>query len=148
MTEYGLESAESLPVVSTVLRLWGGRFDPDLVTARLGVEPTSRYRTGDAISQGLGRRRRDGWVVHIGPRATLDVEAMLTELRERLEVSAEVVRETCADLGISPGIYCAVSPTSRVTPAIMFSAEVVAWASALGASIEVDVMLGAEDESE
>lgn len=148
MAEHGLVGTESLPIVSAVLRLWGGRFDPDLATARLGVEPTSRYRTGDPTPGGFGRRRRDGWIVHIGPRETLDVAAMLDELRERMAVSAEVVRQTCADLGISPRIYCAVSPTSTLTPGLMFSAEVVAWASALGASIEVDVMLWPDDEDE
>lgn len=63
MTEHGLENTETLPVVSAAFRLWagrvggGGRFDPDLVTARLGVEPTYRYRTGDPTPSGLARRR-------------------------------------------------------------------------------------------
>lgn len=126
----------------------GPFFDPDLVTARLGVEPTSRYRSGDPTPGGFGRRRRDGWIVRIGPRETLDVAAMLDELRGRLTVSSAVVRETCGELGLVPDIECAVSPTSRLTPIITFPPEIVAWVNDLGASIDVDVMLWADDDDE
>lgn len=60
-----------------------GTFDPDLVSTELGIEPTSRGRKGDPIRADppRGRRTHDRWRVTIGPRDTLQIDAMLSELR-------------------------------------------------------------------
>lgn len=133
--------AESLPIVSVSFRLGGSAFDPEAVTARLGVEPTLRYRAGDHISGGIGRRRSDGWIVRIGPREALEVGRMLDELQERLPLPSSVVAEACVEFGLVPWIYCAVEPTSRRTPSLVFSREVIAWVQEVGAFIDVDLLL-------
>lgn len=135
---------ESLPSVSVAFRLDGSEFDPGDVTARLGVEPTHSYRAGDSISGGIGRRRRDAWIIRVGPRETLEVDGMLDELRGRLSTASALVNETCAALGLVSAVYCAVEPTSRLTPSLQFPREFVVWAADLGAFIDIDVMLRAD----
>lgn len=137
---------EELPEVSVTFGLRGARFDPDVVTARLGIEPTISYRVGDPIPGRSVPRREDGWIVNVGPRETLDLPAMLLALREQLPIVADVLRQTCLELGVSPSIYCPVSPTPTLVPDITLPEDMVTWASALGASIGVDVMLWADDD--
>lgn len=132
---------ESLPIVSVSFRLGGKAFDPDLVTTRLGIEPTNQYRAGDHISKRIGRRPHDGWIVRIGPRQTVEVASMFDELRGWLIVSSAVVTETCNELGLEPWITCAVEPTSKLAPSLLLSSDVIGWARDLGASIDVDLML-------
>jgi Domain of unknown function (DUF4279) len=133
-----------LPTVSFYFRFYGDSFDPDEITRRLGIEPTTQFRPGDPITEdGKGRRRHHGWMVKIGERETLKVDDLLRELRERISVSSETIRQVCNDLNVNPVVVCGVRQheTAETTPALMFPADFVAWVAEIDASIDVDVIL-------
>lgn len=135
------EVLNSLPSVKISLRFQGGRFDPDEITERLGIEPTTTFRPGDPITEdGEGRRRRDGWRLAVKERETLEIGPILEELRGHVAVPGSVVRKLCADLGVGAVVVCSVLQRGHETaPALVFPADFIGWISDLGASLELDV---------
>jgi hypothetical protein len=130
------------PRVSLYFRFYGDSFDPDEFTRRLGIKPTHSFQPGDPITaDGHGRRRESGWWIKVGPEKTLDIEEMLRELRERVSVSPEVVRQTCSDLNADLVIVCGVGAEDADTmPTMFFTTEFLEWVVELGASLNVDVI--------
>jgi hypothetical protein len=132
----------NFPETKLYFRFYGESFDPDEITRRLGIEPTAQRRPGDPITKdGRGSYRDYSWMVKIGPSETLDIEDMLHELRERMDVSPETVKQLCADLNLDLVIVCGVGGEQADTmPAMFFPSEFLAWVVELGASLNVDVI--------
>jgi hypothetical protein len=135
-------SSEKLPSISIYFRFYGESFDPKEITQRLHVEPTIQFQPGDPIVEGLpGRRTRNGWMVKIGPLQTIEIQAMLDELKTCVNIPGTVVRQACIELDVEAVIVCGVlQPPSTPSPHLKFPPEFLEWASALGASIEIDVI--------
>lgn len=132
-----------LPDVKLYFRFYGESFDPDEITRRLGIEPTIHFRPGDPITEdGQGRRQTFGWMVKVGPLATLEIDELLRELRERINVSAADVRQLCQDLKLDLVIVCGVGMgVADDLPATYFPHDFVSWAAEMDAAINVDVVL-------
>ncbi len=137
-------SQESLPHVWVSFTLIGDSFDPDVITAALGVRPTSHHRKGDQRGK-TARWPRARWRVTVGPRDTIEVDAMLAELMAYMASGEREIKRVCADLGLEGTITCAVEPTSSLTPALTFPPEIVRWAADRDIAIDVDVMLWPSD---
>jgi hypothetical protein len=134
------------PIVSVHFDFYGQSFDPDIITQRLGIEPTGHFRAGDPMSLGTGRRRRDCWTLRVGDREALYVDDMLKELRAAFTAPPETVKKLCSELDVEAVATCMVVPQSRQMPAMDFPADFVVWAASLGARITVDVLTVSEDE--
>jgi hypothetical protein len=143
----GSAAGDGLPSVWLSFDLVGGPFDPDVISARLGVAPSSQHRTGDPIHLGRGRRRHDRWRVTVGPKGTLEIGEMIDELRRRLQPATSALQEVCAEFGLRPLIICAVEPTSSKTPNILFPSAFVRWAAEIRCGISVDVMLWRDENA-
>ena len=118
-------------------RLWGEGFDPDDVTALLGIEPTKTELKGDPIP------RHASWNVSEGKLEAdvIDVYEMSSALVKRLEPVAENIVEAMKKYGLQAVLQVVLSVTSddsKPTPAIGFESNVVSFLSAIGASIDVD----------
>jgi Domain of unknown function (DUF4279) len=140
-------STESLPHVWISLSIMGASFDPDVVTAQLGVESTSQHRIGDPIVGDKGRRYYDRWRVTVGPRDTLKIDAMLSELLAHIAPGERELKRVCQELEVEATLTCAVEPTSSMTPDIIFPPSVTRWAADHGVIIDVDLMLWGEEEN-
>jgi hypothetical protein len=140
--------SRGLPIITISLRIRGVAFDPAVVTEQLGVTPSVAYRTGDAIANGQGRRRTDGWVVTVGPHETLDGAAVFDELLARFPASGAAIREICADVGAEAQVYCTIEPTSSLTPAVSIGHDVLSWILACGAELDIDFLLWGDDEED
>jgi hypothetical protein len=132
-----------LPKVKLYFRFYGESFDPDEITARLGVEPTEQFRPGDPITKdGRGKRRKDGWWIKVGPQRTLEIDDLLQELREKVVVDSAIVRQLCQELNINLVILCGVGMgSSEDLPITYFPPDFVGWAAEMGAAINVDIVL-------
>jgi Domain of unknown function (DUF4279) len=135
---------ESLPHVWVSFTLTGDSFDPDAVTAALGVEPTSQHRKGDQRGR-TARWPRARWRVTIGPRDTIEIDVMLAELLAYMTSNDQTIKRVCGEFGLEATITCAVEPTSALTPAVQFPPEVVQWAAERDVAIDVDVMIWRDD---
>ncbi len=141
--------AELRPVVSMYLRFYsensepGEHFDPDEVTRRLGIEPTTQFRPGDPITEdGEGRRRRSGWILEFAEQETLQIEEMLDEVKRQINVAGSAIPQICRDLKVQAVILCGVRRNgSDAMPALGFSPRFIDWAASLELSINVDVIL-------
>jgi hypothetical protein len=137
---------EHSPTVGIYFRFYGTAFDPDEITRRLGIEPTSHYRAGDSAAGRTVPHRRDGWMIKIGPRETFEIEDLLQELQNQVDVTGAAVKQVCTDLQVQAVVVCAiVQPASASTPALEFPASFLEWVAGMGASINVDVEWAPDD---
>ena len=144
------EALSGVWVAFDILRLEseGTQFDPDYVTAMLGVEPTQQNRVGDPIHEGKGRRTFTRWRISVGPVSTIKIDGMLEEVVSRLRPVGDKLRAVCDEIGVEPMLTCRVEPRSAETPDITFPLAVVQWAAENNVVLAVDVMLWRRDGNE
>jgi hypothetical protein len=126
----------------------GSSFDPECVTRQLGVQPTLQHRRGDPMLGAQGQWRRDRWRVTIGPRDTIEIGDMLSELMAYMAPGENKLRQVCAELGVEATLTCAVEPKSSLTPSIFFPRDVVQWAASHDVVLDIDVMLWGEEDDD
>lgn len=136
---------EKLPEVWVSLDIMEGGVDPDIITKRLGVEPTSYHRAGEPRYKGKGRNSNDRWRVTVGPCETRKIGPMLTELLERFEPGENVLAPLCAELGAEAIIKFTVLPFGA-SAWLEFTPEILRWAGERNVSIDIDVMVGGDDD--
>lgn len=122
-----------------------GVFDPAEITKRLGIEPTRQFRSGEPRPSGSGHRRRDAWLIGIGPVPTFEIDDLLKQIQAAVAVSPEKIKKVSSELNIEVMVTCEVRSTNSM-PSLRFSDEFVLWTASIGAAIDVDIML--LDESE
>jgi hypothetical protein len=136
-----LSDDETLPRVWVSFDFFGAAFDPDVITAELGVEPTEHHRVGEPIRGDKGRWPRDRWRITVGPRETIEIGAMLSEVQARLARAEDALANVCAEHRVESMLTCAVEPTSAQMPYILFPNDIVRWAGDHDVAVAVDVML-------
>jgi hypothetical protein len=131
---------DSTPSIQLGFRYRAADFQPDELTKRLGVEPTSQFVAGDPITDdGRGRRRSSGWRLDL-ERETETVESMLADFRELVSIPPSVVRAASAELGLSPVVVCSVlRRESEGYPVLLFPPDFIEWVAELGATLDVDI---------
>jgi len=131
------------PNVGLYFRFYGDVFDPDEVTRRLKIQPTSSFRLGDPITEdGEARWPSNGWIIEVGPRSVLDIEDMLHELQAKVSTLPNDVRRVCGDLKLDLVIICGVSgEQADALPTMFFPADFLAWVAEMGASLNVDAAI-------
>lgn len=122
-----------------------GAFDPAEITRRLGVKPTSQFRAGEPRPTGVGSRRRDGWIIEVGAAKTFEIDDLLKQLKAAVTASPADIQKVTRELNVDAVVTCEVQSTSSM-PSLYFASEFVQWAAAVGAAIDVDIMLLEKDE--
>lgn len=125
------------------LALYGTDFDPEEVTRRVGLEPTSIKRKGEPKT-----RRHSFWQISSG-RVESDVidvyemsSALVTLLAPRTAEIASARRELSLEAVLEVVLWI-TTDESKSTPAIGFDREVISFLHAIGAAIDVDTYLNA-----
>jgi hypothetical protein len=82
-------------------------------------------------------------MVKVDGGETIEIDELLREFRQRIDVSADAVREACKDLRVKAVILCGVlqHEDAVTTPNLEFPADFLGWIAELGASLDVDVIL-------
>jgi hypothetical protein len=133
----------AFPEIWCEFAVLGERLDPPLVTRRLALTPSHAFRAGDPIVRENGKRRTNGWVLSIGPERSLAADEQVERLIAQLKPKTAEIVGLREELGVELRIYCIVYVADQ-TPNIWFKPDVVAWASQVGASIDVDLYVGDE----
>jgi hypothetical protein len=127
--------------------LRGDAFDPAVVTAALGIEPSRVNRKAHYIP------KRSSWELSTGKISAeiIDVYKMGESLIDKLAESADAIRSVAAEhnLEATLQVVLTVSPDDRLpTPAIGFSRESIRFLASVGASIDVDTYRGVKRAAE
>jgi hypothetical protein len=130
----------SKPLIEVALRLTGQGFSPDDVTALVQLAPTKTWRLGDVVQGTILRRKHDGWVFGLPQRHTYDMDAYLRELLDLVEPCrngmAKAVKRFALKKEISFAVYI-----KQQTPTCWFGTDTLRRLSALGADLDIDIML-------
>jgi hypothetical protein len=138
------------PIVTIYFDFYGESFDPEEITERLKMEPTSQFKKGGPIPPLLSRNwRRDGWMLKVGPLEIFEIDGMLDQLKAAVTAPSGRIKEVASELGVEAEVTCEIIPQSEALPAMVFPAGFVDWAAARGANISVDIIArvgGSEDD--
>lgn len=92
------------------LRIYSGAMDPEIVTRRLRVSPTSIQKKGDIRTNSLGRVRevpRNGWFLSSeGKVSSLDVRHHLDWLLDKIEPARSELNQLQSTAGLTMLINC------------------------------------------
>ncbi len=127
-------------------------FDPDTLTSRLGVTPTSSHRKGEARIPGKVWKRTS-WEYGGSPSGELDWDELVGPLLAAFEGRDGAVRDAVRDIQLAGGLMIVSELTAGKsyaglhdrdawgvpTPASGLSAENIARAARLGLSLEADM---------
>lgn len=132
----------SKPLIEVAPILTGNGFVPEDVTALIQLAPTKTWRLGDPIQRTDLRRKDDEWVFGLRQRETFDMNGLLMELLCAIERHndkiAEASKQYSLNAVISFGVY-----VRGETPASWFASETISRVAALGASLDIDLILAA-----
>lgn len=124
------------------LTLTGLHVSPDDITGIVGLCPTRTWALGDSIQNTALRRKHDGWQFALPPKETLQLEEQLKDLLDALDPYRERIREVAQRMVLEVEVYCAVYIAGD-TPASYLSACTLGRLVALGANLDIDLILTA-----
>ena len=122
--------------------LYGTDFDPDEITRRLGLEPTSIKR------QASPRPKHSSWNFSSGKMENdiIDIykmsSAVVANLQPHAAKLSDIKRQFNVEAVLQVVLWITTEET-KSTPAIGFEPEVIAFLSTVGASIDIDTYLNA-----
>lgn len=120
--------------------LWG-EFDPEEVTATLGVVPTATWRRGDRCSFSTTMAQKTNhWAFGTAEKEGFDLPSHVEFVLQRLELVSTELNEVRERLGLTANLNCVVW-VGRPTPILSFPRETLQRISALGAGFDIDTYL-------
>lgn len=122
-------------------------FDPDEVTALIGLQPTTAWRRGDPTPGTLVSRRFSRWQYELPEVDTFITEDVVIRMVEAIEPHAEGIAAACSTLGMTAGVMVVISTRGEYgaddavvvsTPAIGYTAQSVQRLARLGLAVHHD----------
>lgn len=120
--------------------LFGDDFEPDVVTERLGIEPSRIMRKGDPIPKHTSWQLSTDKVVG----EVVDVYEVAEPLIQRLEPKSEAIRSLVDELDLEAILQVVlwISTDENIsTPAIGFDGGTIQFLSKVRGSIDVDTYI-------
>ncbi|MBH0781422.1 DUF4279 domain-containing protein [Nocardia bovistercoris] len=131
-------TVEELVEVAVSLRLTGS-FDPDEVTAALGIVPSDQWRVGQQGQAPKLRRNSDGWVLGLGAVAG-QVGEQIDRAVGQLAQIGEPLGRVLSTRGIAGCLTVAVDAGDDGWPVVLISAAALAFLASSGLSLDVDII--------
>jgi hypothetical protein len=123
--------------ISTYFSL-AGTFNPDEITAAIGITPTRTHRAGELISpRAIMRYQNDIWQLDSGLDKSTDLEDQVKDVLERLKAGGTDLINLCTHYEAT--IECVVFSYGGDRPAIAFSRDILKQVTALNAEIGIDL---------
>lgn len=115
-----------------------GVVDVATVAAAIDLEPTRTWRIGESVGGTLLRRKENGWVLELKSQAS-DFEELVQALLLLLEPHAAAIAQILSR-GTEAEIACEALVHDEAPP-IALGAVTLRRIAALGASLDVDIIL-------
>lgn len=139
-TEGESENTNIPPELGAAFVITSAELEPVSVIQLHGIRPTRIWRIGDPIGRSILRRKKHGWELKVPKRETYDLEEVVCELLALFEGKEELLRQTCRDFRLGCMLSC-VAYVRQVTPAIYLSYATLSRIHAIGADIDVDLIM-------
>jgi hypothetical protein len=118
-----------------------GEIDPDFITQTLGIRPSLTFAKGEHIQGTALTRKKNGWVLRVQSQTgQIALDELVDTLVDPLMPAAAQINKLCLDYSLFSQISCAVTIKDE-TPAISFSADLLAKAASLNAGLDIDLIL-------
>ncbi|MFE1746281.1 DUF4279 domain-containing protein [Coleofasciculus sp. H7-2] len=123
--------------ISAAFTLTGFDFNPEEITAKVGIIPTKIWKVGDLIHPKAGiRRKRNGWSLESKLEKSAELEDHIKSVLEQIQPGWLPMVEISSRYEAE--IDCVVYVRGQV-PAIHFDKDIVEQAAKLNAEIDVDL---------
>ncbi len=116
-----------------------GRFDPNEVTKRLGMNPSKAWKFGDTIQKTLTTYKHDGWKLSTEEIDSLDLNEPLNQIWEIIQPHKTEIIDICNDLSLETEFSCVVEVEEDEYPTLHFDSEMIKQISELKADIDIDI---------
>ncbi|HBB34111.1 MAG TPA: hypothetical protein DDZ80_31015 [Cyanobacteria bacterium UBA8803] len=129
--------------ISVSFRLAGIDFNPEEITALVGIIPSKTWKIGDLIDPRSSIRRKcNGWSLESKLDKSTNLDEQIKSVFEQLQPGWQSLVEICArhDALIDCAIY-----VYKQVPAIHFDKDIVRKATELNAEIDVDLYFLPDD---
>jgi hypothetical protein len=141
-----------LPELKVNFCLLGKGFDPDIVTSRLGLRPTRKYRMGEPIIPGKPLlRKQDCWEIasEMAPTASIHLEDYVLEILDAIGSQKDAIKRVMDEMNLTSEIECVIYLHEDregivETPSVTFGSKTIAALADLGTSVDIDIYVLAD----
>ena len=116
-------------------------FDIDLLTIKLGIEPTQRYYKGDIIPRINRTREKSFWWIETEYNESLDINDEVLKLMEKLYGKEEILKDLKNKHNLEYVICVVINVKNNQEPAIYLTEEVINLFSLIGIYFEIDLYI-------
>jgi len=116
-------------------------FDIDLLTIKLGIEPTECYYKGDIIPRINRTREKSFWWIETEYNESLDINDEVLKLMEKLYGKEEILKDLKNKHNLKYTICVVINVENNQTPAIYLTEEVINLFSLIGIYFEIDLYI-------
>ncbi len=129
--------------IGVAFLLHGENVSPEEITNLVGLQPTRTWRMGDSVQKTLLKHKKDGWLLGLPRKRTINFEEELCSLLDKVEPHRDNIIKARERLNLGSLIRC-VAYVSDQTPILGFSNKTINRMASLGADFDLDLILIAE----
>ena len=116
-----------------------GRFEPTVVTFKLGHPPTKTWHYGEQISNTLLKFKHDGWQLSMTNAGSIDVENCILDVLALIYPSKTTILELSKAFELSAEISASIELDNNERPILHFKSETIRKISELNAELDIDI---------
>ena len=115
-------------------------FPLEIVTERLGVQPTETWRVGDRINNIVSRAYSfTCWKYESKRLETLDADDVLLQILNVFESKTDIINQLKEELNLDVQIELVITMIDGYTPGLVILPEFSRFAAAINAFIDIDM---------
>mgnify|MGYP006353924155 CR=1 FL=1 len=124
-------------------------FPLEVVTERLGVQPTETWRVGDRINNIVSRAYSfTCWKYESERLETLDADDVLLPILNVFESKTDIINQLKEELNLDVQIELVITMIDGYTPGLVILPEFSRFASSINAFIDIDMYVESYNEPE
>lgn len=124
-------------------------FPLEVLTERLGVQPTETWRVGDKVNINYSRVRSfTCWKYESETLETLDVDDVLLPILNVFQSKTVIINQLKKELNLDVQIELVITMIDGYTPGLVISPEFSSFAAAIDAYIDIDMYVRPFSEPE
>ena len=127
-------------------------FPLDVVTERLGVQPTKTWKVGERVKpnhpMNQSLRSYTGWRFEINTKESLDTEDVLRPLLEVFQTKTDTINQLKEELNLVVHLELVIQIYDGYTPGLVIYPEFSKFAAEINAFLDVDMYVFSFNESD